>query len=254
MILIHRITSFVVALIVLLAYAGILFTNLHPVLVTVLGFVILTLVLMRLLGWQLHTFEFWHLLGTPLLFIFSSFGVLFFLESLSLQIVLGVGTAIMLGLFTEHIFTYSHVPALYQPFSIEHLSHLMNILTMFFVSSFGFGLRLFLQTPLWLLGPAFLLIALFVVYTTLWAGKVEAARARPYAIAGGILTTELFLVLTFLPSGFYTNAAFIALAFYVFLGLTRASALGRLSKQIGKRYISIFIILTLAIALTSQWL
>ncbi len=254
MILIHRITSFVVALIVLLTYAGVVFTNLHPVLVAVLGFSLLTLVLMRLLGWQVQTFQFWHLLGTPLLFIFSSFGVLFFLEQPGLQIILGVGAAVMLGLFTEHIFTYSHVPALYQPFSIEHLSHLMNILTIFFISSFGFGLRLFLQTPLWILGPIFLLIALFVVYSTLWAGKVEASRARPYAIAGGILTTQLFLAITFLPTGFYTNAAFIALAFYVFLGLTRASALGRLSKRLGKRYISIFIILTLAIALTSQWL
>jgi hypothetical protein len=254
MILIHRITSFAVALIVLLTYAGILYTNLHPVFVACIGMLALILGLGRLLGWQVRTFQFWHLLGTPILFIASSFGVLFFLESLGLQIILGVGAAIMLALFTEHIFTYAHVPALYQPFSIEHLSHLMNILTVFFVASFGFGLRMFLQTPLWLLGIVFILIAIFVIYGTLWAGKVETTRARPYAIAGGVLTAQLFIALTYLPTGFYTNAAFMALTFYVFLGLTQANAHSRLSKQLFKRYISIFIILTLAIALTSQWL
>ena len=254
MILLHRLTSFVTGLIILLVFAGILFTEIHPLFLFVVGVFLTAVVLARLLNWDVRSFQFWHLLGTPLLFIVSSMGVMLFLEQIWIQVFLAVGAALLLALFTEHVFSYVHLPTVYQPFSIEHLGHLMNILTMFFVGSIGFGLRLFLQMPLWFLGSIFFLVSLFVIYGTLWASKVDDARARPYAFAGGILTAELFIALSFLPSGFYTNAAFVALAFYAFLGLTRANALHRLSSRLTKRYLTIFAVLTLVIALTSQWL
>lgn len=254
MILLHRFSSFAVGLITIVLFVGILFTQLHPLTVSVVGVVLVSLLLARLLNWEIFSFQFWHLIGTPLLFLLSSIGTLIFLEQLWIQLALAAFTVVLLTLFVEHIFSYVHIPALYQPFSIEHLGHLMNIITMFYIGSVGFGLRLFLQMPLWFLGSIFFLVSLFVIYGTLWASKVENDRAKPYAFAGGILTAELFVALAFLPSGFYTNAAFIALAFYVFLGLTRANALHRLSNELTKKYLTIFVLLVLVIVLTSQWL
>jgi hypothetical protein len=254
MLLLFRLTSVLIALITISAFVLMVLGTTHPLVVLLTSMLLVAFLIARLLRFQVHTFQFWHLLGTPMLFLGSSYAFLFFLEQPYALILLGVVTVLLLTLFTEHIFSYIHLPTLYQPFSIEHLGQLTNILALFFLSSVGFGLRLFLQAPLWLLGVAFFLLSWFVVYGTLWASKVEPKRAKPYAIAGAILTTELFVAISFLPSGFYTNAAFIALTFYIFLGLTRANALHRLNKTITRRYLLIFILLASLIVFTSQWL
>jgi ABC-type multidrug transport system permease subunit len=95
---------------------------------------------------------------------------------------------------------------------------------------------------------------MFVMYGTLWASHVDSVKARPYALSAAILITELFAVISFLPTGFYTNAAFLALSVYVLLGLSREDVLHKLSKEVLRRYVILFCVLTLAIALTSQWI
>ena len=83
---------------------------------------------------------------------------------------------------------------------------------------------------------------------------MDPLKARPYALATAVLITELFAAISFLPTGFYTNAAFLTLAVYVLLGLSRADALHKLSKEVLRRYLTLFLVLTTIIALTSQWI
>lgn len=253
MILLHRISSFAVLAFAVLGFV-LLLTWTHSFVSMLLSVVAVTLVLARLLGWQIRTFQFWHLLGTPLLFLLASYGPFLLLESLTAKIGLSILVAALLFLFVEHVFAFVHLPIAYQPFTLEYLTQLLHILSVFFLSVLGFGLSLFLHTPLWLLSIAFFLILFFIVYGTLWAGKVDPVRARPYALAGALLTTQLFAVLSFLPSGFYTNAAFLALGVYIFLGLSRAQALHKLSKEVLRRYLVLFVLLSLVIVVTSQWL
>jgi len=253
MILFYRLSSFAVAILSGLGFASFFLGWVHPYVTIVLTVLCVGLILGRLLGWHVKTFQFWHLLGTPLLFLVSSFGPFFLLENNLSKILLSLIVVGLLFFFVEHVFSFTHLPINYQPFTLEYLSQLLHILSVFFVSILGFGLSLFLQTPLWFLSLLFFLILFFIVYGTLWVGKVDPIRARPYAFAGALLTTELFAALSFLPTGFYTNAAFLALGVYVFLGLSRAHALHKLSKEVLRRYISVFVVLTFVITLTSQW-
>ncbi|MBI4435640.1 hypothetical protein HY630_03135 [Candidatus Uhrbacteria bacterium] len=253
MILLHRLSSFGVACIAAVGFFLLLFSSIHPYLVILLTAVLAGLLLARLLNWQVRTFQFWHFLGTPLLFLLSSFGPFFLLENNILKVAMGVLVAIFLFLFVEHVFSFIHLPVAYQAFTLEYLSGLLHILSVFFLAVLGFGLSLFLQTPLWLLSLIFFFILFFIVYGTLWAGKVDPQRAKPYAFAGAVLTTELFASLSFLPTGFYSNAAFLALGVYVFLGLSRAHALHKLSKEVLRRYLFLLVAFTILITLTSQW-
>ncbi|MBI4256483.1 hypothetical protein HY626_00310 [Candidatus Uhrbacteria bacterium] len=253
MILVYRLSSFFVASVAVVGFLALLFTRVHPFAIMVLTSLVCALALARLLGWHIGTFQFWHLLGTPLLLLVSSFGPFLLLENQFSKFGLAVLVVVFLFLFVEHVFSFIHLPMAYQPFTLEYLSGLLHIISVFFLSVLGFGLSLFLQTPLWMLSLVFFLILFFIVYGTLWAGKVDPSRARPYAFAGAVLTTELFAALTFLPTGFYTNAALLALGVYVFLGLSRAHALHKLSKEVLRRYLIVFIVLTLVITLTSQW-
>jgi hypothetical protein len=254
MLVLYRLTSVAVVFVVGGVHALLLLTNVFPIALMIGSLLIVTILIARLLQWNFHSFEFWHLLSTPLLFLFSGYGLFFFLESFYTKGFLGLVLVILLALFTEHIFSYIHLPVIYQPFSIEHLGLLMNILTLFFLSVVGFGLRLFLQVPLWMLGVSFFILSLLIIYGTLWASKVEDDRARPYAFVGAVLMTELFIAIAFLPSGLYTSATFIAITSYLFLGLTRANAMHRLNRVLLRRYVLIFILLTTAIIGTSQWL
>ena len=253
MILLHRLTSFVVSLVVTLGFLLLIRTSVHPYLVIVLTGIAVMLLLCRLLEWRVRTFQFWHLLGTPLLFLLSSFGPFFLLEGFISKVVLAVLVVGILFFFTEHVFSFTHLPVAYQPFTLEYLSGLLHILSVFFLSVLGFGLSLFLQTPLWILSLIFFFILFFIVYGTLWVGKVDPHRARPYAFVGAVLMSELFATLCFLPTGFYSNATFLALGVYAFLGISRAHALHKLSKEVLRRYLIVFLGFTLVIIFTSQW-
>ena len=254
MILFYRLSSFVTTLI---ASVGFLFLFLgwsHPYVVVFVSTFLIALVLGRLLEWHIRTFQFWHLLGTPTLFFLSSFGPFFLLEHFLAKVVLAILVIFFLFLFVEHVFSFTHLPMNYQPFTLEYLSQLLHILSVFFLSTLGFGLSLFLHTPLWFLSVIFFFILFFIVYGTLWAGKIDPERARPYAFAGALLTTELFAALSFLPTGFYSNATFLALGVYVFLGLSRAHALHKFSRDVLKRYLILFFFLSVIIIITSQWI
>lgn len=253
MILLYRLSSFAVAVVAAAGFALLLWSGLHPYAVMAVCVAFVALLLGRLLGWQVRTFQFWHLLGTPLLFLLSSYGPFLLLEHAAPKIGLSVIVVAFLFLFVEHVFSFVHLPVAYQPFTLEYLSQLLHIVSVFFLSVLGFGLSLFLQAPLWMLAPVFFFVLFFIVYGTLWAGKVDPVRARPSAFAGAVLTTELFVALSYLPTGFYTNAAFLALGVYAFLGLSRAEALHKLSKEVLRRYLIVFLLLALVITITSRW-
>ncbi len=254
MILIHRLTPFLLVLLVALGFASILYSWLPVILTPVITVVLFSLLLGRLLSWDIHSFQFWHFLGTPVLYLLSAFFALLFFEERGLIWALGGVSVFLIFLFSEFVFEFVHLPTKYQPNSLEYVSLILNILTIFFASTVGFGLRLLLNTPLVLLGIIFFALSLFLIYSTLWVSKVEFVRAKPYAIAGSILTTELFLALSYLPSGFYSNAAIITILFYAFLGLTRGQATHKLSKTVLRRYLLISLVLLIMIVATSKWL
>ena len=97
-------------------------------------------------------------------------------------------------------------------------------------------------------------LSLFVIYATLWASKADVRQARLYAVAGALFVTEMFAAITFLPTGLYTDAALIALAAYVFLGLTRAHFVENLKKATLKRYVVTTMLLLVAVLGTAHWM
>jgi hypothetical protein len=254
MILIHRLTQGAIGLIASLVFASRVVNWLSPRWSLIFAVVFVALLYARLLHFKIRTFQFWHFLGTPTIYFISSFGMIFLFEQQTISIVLAVFSILFLVLFAEYIFQFTHLTSQYQPYSIEYLTLLLNVLTIFFLSSVAYGANLLIQTPLWILAPIFFLFSLFILYGTLWVSKADEARSKPYAIAGSILTTEFFVAFAFLPSGLYTNAALITLFFYLFLGLTRAEVRHKLSKQVAIRYLITSAILLILIIMSSSWL
>lgn len=254
MIVFYRITPFLVALVALLSYAGFVFRVVHPFVAMGIGLLFMAVLLARLLRFQVQEFSFWFFLGIACLFFLSVFGMLFLFETLWVSVSLMVACSALLVLFTEFIFLYVHLPSRYQPFSLEHLASLLNLLSIFFFSSFAFATRLLIQLPLAFLAVLFFLLSFFLVYGVLWVTKAESFRSRLYAFFGAIILTELFVCITFFPTGFYTNAAFMTIFSYAFFGLTRTEALHKLTKDVARRYAFTAIFLIFLVGFSSKWL
>ena len=242
------------AIVSLLSFSAFVFRWTHPVVVILLSLMCVLFLMARLLKFEMQGFSFWFFLGTASIFFLSTFGILFLFENMAASIVVALISTALLTLFTEFVFLYTHLPSTYQPFSLEYLTLLLNLLSIFFFTCFGFASRLLMQSPLYVLAIFFFLVSFFLVYGMLWVSKAETRHVRFYAFFGAILFTELFIAITFFPTGFYTNAAFMTIFAYVFLGVSRAHAIRKLTKAVVRRYLITSLLLLLFIGLSSQWI
>lgn len=253
MLILHRFTPITVGLVVAAGLFGIVaFPSLALALMPA-TFVLAFVLLGRLARWQVRDLHFWVLVGTPMLLIGSSLILLLFLESASAKAALAAITALLVFFFSEHLFTYVHLPATYHLNAIEHLSLVMNLVSLFFLSCSLYGFRLFLQFPLVGLIAIFFLAVLFILASTFWVCKLEKEQLIPYAFGGAAIATELFLAISYLPSGYAPNASLLTIAVYVYLGVTRAHMLRKLSPVVLRRYVGGACVLAAGIIFTAHW-
>jgi hypothetical protein len=255
MIIFYRIIPFAIATSVALGFGLLLTVRTHPFLVMLATVVLTAALFARLVGFEPRTLRFWMLTSTPLVFLLSSFLLLLFLESPWSSALLVILTVLLVFFFAEHVFAFTHLPATYQAYGIEYLSLVLNVCAVFYLSTVGFGARLFYQAdaPLWQLSLLFFAASFFTVLSTFWASKVDVHRSLSYAIGGALFATELFCAVTYLPTNFLTGGAFVALAVYLFLGLTRAHIMDTLTPRLVKQYAFAGFVFALIIFGTAQW-
>ena len=254
MILLHRLTPFALALVLGLGFWLAVRLPSSPLLSLVLALAVSFVLLGRLVGWQPKSGMFWNLVFAPLAFAGTGMALFLLLEAPLEQTALAALVCVLAFAFAEQVFAYVQVPVTYQPYAIQHLSLGMNALTVFFAAAFFFGTRTFMQTPLWLSTPAMFILCAYVLYQALWVSKMEHARALVYGVCGGLVLAEVFLALSFLPTGIYVNAAVTALAAYAFLGLSRAWFLEQANKRLVSRYVTAIALFAALLFLTAQWL
>ncbi len=202
---------------------------------------------------RLRVVEFWAFFGLPTLFFLSSLATVFYLQSASAAMLLATAVGIILFVFLERVFFYVHAPALHRAYALEYLSVLMALLTIFFLSVALLGLRLFVLTPSVYLVCAFALLSFALSYLALWASKFEIQSVRLFSFAFALLLAQGFLVVLFLPTEFYTGGAFLALAFYLLFGLSRAHLLHKLDTRVRRRYVVLSICLFVLLSATARW-
>lgn len=253
MLIVHRITPVVIALV---SAGGAYFLFSFPsfaLMIILATLVVSALLFSRLMQWKISQSQFWIFLLVPFFLILSSFLVLLFLEAALHQFIL---VFVMVGLsylFAEHVFVYLHLPTTYRPYSIEYLTLIVNLVSIFQLAAAGFAFRLFLQAPLLIVVPLFFISTFLLLRAAFWVGKTDKSRTLLYSFAGTCLFTELFTALMFLPSSFFSNAAILAIVLYVFLGMTRAHFFQKLSKLVFRRYALISILLIVIVIGTARW-
>lgn len=253
MILIHRITPFFIACSVVVGFILLTLFPSHPFLTILPALLFVGLLLGRLVGWKFRAFSFWAFVGTPMLFVASSFFFVLFLgDGLHRGAVMLVA-ALFTFFYAEHLFSYIRTPSTYMPYALEHLTMLLSVMTVFLGVSAAFGLRMFLQAPISLLSAGVFALISFLAYATFWTSKVEHKRGLAFGMGGALILTELFAALSFLPTTFFVNATAIALGAYLFLGVSRAHFVQTLSRKTISWYAAVCAVLFVFIAGTAQW-
>ncbi len=256
MILLHRLTPFALALAL---GAGFALLILRPsalwVAVALLG-IVAPLLLARLLLFDVRRPAFWVFLGVPCFCIAAAVFFFLFLESSTAKWLLAGTVVVVNGLYAENLFAFYHLPSSYQAYSLEYLSLVIAVIASFFFASGGYAANMFLQefAPIWMSAVVVFFATLFLTVAMFWVSKVGFETGRRYAFAGAVLMTELYVVLSFLPTSFITDAAVFALLFYCYLGFMRAHVLERLSRKVILRYAWSGCTLLLVVLGTAQWL
>jgi len=253
-IILHRITTFVIALCTVCIFGILYYAFDYVLLALVLACVGIPVLFARLLKWEFKRLVFWVFLSMPIFLLFSSLLFFLFLESDALKIVIGLVVTVCIWLYAESVFTFYHLPSSYQAYTLEFLSLIISILSAFFFTSGMYAMSLFLQLPVWI--PAIIVAAFifFVSIVVLWVSKVALQVAIRFAVVGAICMAQVYIVFSLLPTSFLSNAAGFAVVLYTFLGLSRADALEKLSKTVLLRYLSIGAVLLLAIFATARWI
>ncbi len=253
MILLHRITPFVIATVFA---TGMLFVSYHPMsavwILTIVTVLALSL-FFRLAGARFREKEFWGLVAIPTLHILATVLLFMLADDTAIRflvILLGAGVAYF---YAENLFTYLHLPGAYQAYSLQNSGGIMAVVTLFFLAAGGHALYSFARIPLYLFAISFAVLCFTLTLSALWISKVPLQRAAVYALAAAVIFAELLVVITYLPTMYITDGALVAVLYYMYLGLSRANLSSKLSKTVVRRYITVGTLMILAILLTAQW-
>ncbi|EKD33513.1 MAG: hypothetical protein ACD_76C00012G0002 [uncultured bacterium] len=253
MILVHRITPFLAGLALAALFTSV---SIAPSLLSIeapIIFVLFLLLVARLFKFDMRSPSFWALLSSLAIFCASGLALYLFFESESARLFLAVFVSMLSYIYMENAFYYYHLQAKYQAYSLEYLTMILGVFSVFFSASALYAAYLFIHPPLALIAIIFAVIVLVLLWSALYVSKIDHKRTAVYSAAGALLITELFLSVSFLPSGFATNAALMCVTFYMFLGLSRAHVLEKLTKQIVIRYSALGAAAVALIAGTSRW-
>lgn len=253
MILLNRITPFAITFLGAIGFALLLYYPRFLILALLILSIGIPLLLARLLKWDFRRGSFWIFLGIPVFFLGSSIFFFLFLESSLAKIFLTLSFLIGIWFFTENIFTFYHLPSAYQAYSLEYLSLVMSLASVFFLANGAYASMLFLHLPVWVPALVIFWTGIFLCLCVFWVSKIAIETAILFAVAGGIILTELFIVLAMLPTGFSVNAAALCTCLYVYLGLSRAHILDKLTGVVIRRYVGAGFILLFLLFLTTRW-
>lgn len=234
----------------------------RPFLVIGVTLVLLFFLLARLVGLSFRqsfitirdkTKKVWSFLVLPFCLSVAAFSLLLFVEGRSMKVLIIVLTVFLLWLFTENIFAFLYLPGIYHVNALEYLSLVTGVVSVFFLASALFALRLFFGFPLWVIVPIHAVFILAVSSSVLWICKIEKEKILPNVWGAVLLSSELFLCLAFLPTSFFSNAAMLTLFFYLFFGIIRAHLLRRLNQTVLRRYLLAACLISAVVIFTARW-
>jgi hypothetical protein len=197
--------------------------------------------------------SFFHFLILPLTFGISSFLFSSFLVDKNAYHAIAALSAVCLFLVLRQYYFYFNYPFKYQPYSLESLSLYLCLLTGFFFFSSCFGTLILLQLNLFLLLAILFVVSGLMTYQFFWIHKVAIDKSRLFVVCIALVLVELFVAISYLPTGYYVNSFILTISYYLMLGFSKHFLANTLTKRRVAIYVSLAVVSVLAVLLTAQW-
>jgi len=252
-ILLHRLTPFVISLLSAAGFGLLMWDPLDLKFLAAACFLLIPILFARLLLWELRRPAFWVFLGTPSLLLLSSLMFFLIIESTLGAWVMLLSVTLALALYAENLFAFYHLPSSYQAYSLEFLSLMCYMVSAFFFTGSAYMAQLFLELPLWIPAIATFLIVLLATVAVFWVSKIGFETGILFAVTGAIIMTQVYISLSMLPTSFVTHAAAFTVFWYIYLGISRAHVLEKLTPSVVQRYAIIGCMLLGLIFGTATW-
>lgn len=253
MVLFRYFATFLPALSAVLAFEYLFFSP-SALFFLIIGWVVVVFFVGLFLGKaEAWTFSFWQFVIPPLTIFLSAILYSLFLENALLRHAVALLVSLYIAVVFWSMYVYLYQPLRYQANSLEHLSHVCNLFTMFFATVSLFGFRLFLGLPAWVLAFGIFALSALLIEQSFWVSKLKPRDTMPYVFVFPFLLTELAVAVMGLPVTSVVSGAAVTLAYYAFLGLSRTVLRGTYTKAVGQRYAIISLIGICLLFVTARW-
>lgn len=195
--------------------------------------------------------EFWHYLSSPLIFTWSAILLLLFFENIYFKHFFIFGAGVYIVFYFENLFYYLVMRGNETQISFLRMTNIMNVVSVFFLASGFYGIKTFLQVPIWVLTFIFFIFSSGLMYTSLWIIKQKFKEIVWEVVIVALLISQVFLFINFLPIGFYASGTLVGVLFYILSGIVTNHL--RENKIPYKRYLIVGAILILLVVLTARW-
>jgi hypothetical protein len=137
---------------------------------------------------------------------------------------------------------------------LENISSYGNFLIVFFSFSVIYGLKTFLNVPVWILISVAAVVMILIISQIFWANKVTSRSNTIFIFIACLILTQLAWVLYFLPFNYNALGLILAICYYVLIGMIKLC----LSEKLTARNIKLYLISGLSgiflILLTAKWI
>lgn len=128
-----------------------------------------------------------------------------------------------------------------------------NLLAIFFVSSSFYGIKYFLNFPTWFIILCLLPVFFLILYSVIWANKINIKEGLVFILIGVIVLIEIFWTISFLPFNYNTLGLIFSICYYVYIGVVRFFLrAGESNSRTIKLYLIFGFVSILLIILTSK--
>lgn len=135
----------------------------------------------------------------------------------------------------------------------ENVSSYGNFLTLFFTFSAIYGMKSFLNTPIWPLVLIMAIIVLLVIYESLWTNRLKTNKNIIYIFLICLILTQIAWSIYFLPLNYNTLGLTLAICYYILIGVVRFFLRKTLDKKTIKLYLIFGLLSIVLIFLTASW-
>lgn len=205
-------------------------------------------------GRQLRKAAFWNFIITPFLTVNSGWVFLVFLDGESTKQLVTVITTVSVWIFLKVTFLYFFFRPKYEAHTLENISSYLNLITVFLFSSSMFNLIILLRVPAWQGAIGSLVLVGLLSYQMFWIGDLGFRTAWRSVAVITLVTGELFLAVSFLPTSVYVNGLLMTLGYYTMTGLARNWSLNIRERRVVVRYLLISFSILVIILLTAKWI